>query len=144
MEKMTPKQEIIFRKACLQIQENNPKRLWLDLRFLNIADPEAIKLADLLSKNTALKTLELSYNQIGPVGLEALAQSLKNTSLKKINFAFNHLGDRGAKALAQVLNETQLAECCLADNQIGDQGVVLLSEALKVNSTLTKLDLSCE
>ena len=34
-------------------------------------------------------------------------------------------------------------EFLLLDNNVGEEGVKYLSEALKVNSTLTQLDLSC-
>jgi len=79
----------------------------------------------------------------------------------------NRIGDDGARALAEALKANSTLTtldlnraCCLIppsvvvicyirmiygclDNSIGDNGARALAEALKANSTLTNLDLSC-
>ena len=54
----------------------------------------------------------------------------------------NHIGDQGATGLAEALKvKSTLTKLNLQSNDIGDQGAAGLAEALKVNSTLTNLDL---
>src|SRR5215475_4840976 len=134
-------------------------------------------------------------NSIGDEGGKALAEALKvNSTLTQLNLSCmssfcgwiyvcilwfdladnlwiidNSIGDEGGKALAEALKVnstlTQLNLECMSsfcgwiyvcilwfdladnlwiiDNSIGDEGGKALGEALKVNATLTQLNLSC-
>ena len=51
-----------------------------------------------------LTSLNLSYNQIGPEEVQALANALQNnTALTSLNLGYNHIGNEGAQALATAL-----------------------------------------
>ena len=73
-----------------------------------------------------IETLDLSFNDIGPVGGAALAAGLSNKhpTLARLNVSWNRLGDKGACAFAKCLRKGTgaLGELNLASNGVGDVG----------------------
>ena len=54
----------------------------------------------------------------------------------------NNIGDEGGKAIGEALKvNTSLTEINLDGNKIGDEGGKAIGEALKVNTSLTKIGL---
>ena len=103
-------------------------------------------LAEALHTNRTLKELVLCDPDIGATGASALAQALKtNTTLKRLflkrlgSVGIFGIGPAISFALAEGLKgNTSLGELYLSYD-IGTSGASALAEALKVNSTLTKL-----
>jgi ankyrin repeat protein len=96
-----------------------------------------------LCQLTSLDELDLSSNQIGDSGAEALAESLRKLAhLSALSLAHNQIGDAGAKAIADCLGtyksvykcdrvhtkrgEPKLIRIHLEYNQIGDAGAEAL------------------
>ncbi|XP_025070139.1 leucine-rich repeat-containing protein 71 isoform X3 [Alligator sinensis] len=80
----------------------------LSLRNNSIDDAAAWQLGQALSTLTAanrsLVSLTLSFNHIGDVGADHIAQGLRlNRSLLSLSLAHNRIGDEGAARLAEVL-----------------------------------------
>ena len=74
--------------------------------------------------------------------LKTVLTHLKQFELEEICFIGN-IGDEGAAAIAEALKtNTTLTKLCLNTNNIGDEGARALYESLKSNSTLTTLNLS--
>ena len=64
----------------------------------------AVRLADALRRNRALKMLDLANCHIGDDGAEALGLALRrNTVLEELRLSANGIGSRGAAALAGAL-----------------------------------------
>ncbi|CAF1416287.1 unnamed protein product [Adineta steineri] len=123
------------------------------------------------NKDMALTTLDLSYNEIGDIGAQHLADTITKMDLKgqgigdseikfvsealhnnetvtKLDLSRNKIGDTGAQHLANALqnNKSSLMATNPYDdqgNRIGDEGAKYLADALKTNKTLTTLNLSC-
>lgn len=98
-----------------------------------------------LEQNPSLTSVNLSDNQIGDQGAEALATVLPSMTA----FAFdlwlidNQLGDKGAAALAEALPSSMgLAGLFLASNEIGDRGAAALAQVLPTGN-LCVLNLAC-
>lgn len=109
----------------------------LDLEAQNIDDDKALRIAEVLPF-TNLKSLDLSLNQIGPAGAEAIARSLKgNTSLTSLNLSSNKLGVASA-TLVHSLKGTKVAKLDLGDNEIGDDGAEAIGKALP-GTNVTKI-----
>ena len=54
----------------------------------------------------------------------------------------NKIGDEGGKAIGEALKvNTSLTKIELYNNNIGDEGAKAIGEALKVNTSLTEIDL---
>ena len=52
----------------------------------------------------------------------------------------NNIGDEGGKAIGEALKvNTSLTKIYLSDNNIGDEGAKAIGEALKVNTSLTEI-----
>ena len=146
----------------------------LNLSYNAIGDEGANSLAEALRVNTSISSLDLSDNAILAVGANSLAQALKvNTSLSSLDLhsgfiqpefenipaeAFrgntivyflgvrvsNFIGAEGANSLAQALRvNTSLSFLNLSRNFIGVRGANSLAQALRVNTSLSSLDLSC-
>ncbi|MBX9702595.1 MAG: leucine-rich repeat domain-containing protein [Silvanigrellaceae bacterium] len=98
----------------------------------------------LLSKFSKLTHLDLSINQIGDAGAQALAAAIANrTNLTHLDLYQNQIGDAGAQALADALaNHTNLTRLDLSKNQIGDAGAQALADALANHTKLTHLNLN--
>lgn len=79
-----------------------------------------------LEKMRQITTLDLSFNNIGPVGGAALAACLagKHPTLAHLDVSWNKLGNRGAVAFAGCLRKGTgaLGELHLGSNDIGDAG----------------------
>ena len=90
--------------------------------------------------------LDLSYNNIGPLGCLEICKLLKcrESQLSWLNLAVNQLTDEAAKYLAEAINNNncQLRMLNLTANNISDIGAQHLAEAINNNNCqLRKLNL---
>ena len=145
----------------------------LNLSRNAIGDDGANSLAEALRVNTSISSLDLSDNAILAVGANELAQALRvNTSLSSLDLhssfiqleyrnilaralretpayysigapVANFIGADGANSLAQALRvNTSLSFLNLSLNLIGARGANSLASALRINTSLSSLDLS--
>ncbi|MDO9015869.1 MAG: DUF924 family protein [Deltaproteobacteria bacterium] len=130
----------------------------LDSLYLScnrLGDEGTEVLARGLASNTTLRRVSLASNRVGPRGAAALAKALVgHPSIALLDLGFtkatvavgelgNLAGDEGARALAEMLTgNTALRSLDLLHNHISQAGVNHLREALKVNRTLTSLQLT--
>ena len=116
-----------------------------ELNFIGkkIGDDGARAIAEVLTHNTSLKKLCISYNLIGigDNGANYLSKALMhNTSLIRLEIAYNEIGDKGTQSLAEALmKNTSLTILNLMFNTIGDPGAHMLAEVLKSNTHLQSL-----
>ena len=115
----------------------------LDLSFNHLDAFGAGSLSDAIKVNTALTSLNLNKNNIGASDAASLSDAIKvNTVLTNLDLGFNEIGDSGAGFLSDAIKvNTALTHLDLSYNSIGDSGAASLSDAIKVNSILTNLDL---
>jgi uncharacterized protein (DUF924 family)/Ran GTPase-activating protein (RanGAP) involved in mRNA processing and transport/predicted esterase len=120
-----------------------------------LGDGGVAELARGLAANTTLRRLSLASNRVGPAGAAALAAALAgHPSIGLLDLGFtkatvavgelgNLVGDEGARALAEMLaGNAVLRSLDLLHNHISQVGVNHLREGLKVNRTLTSLQLT--
>ena len=88
-----------------------------------------------LATNTILRSLDLSYNQIGDEGAVALAAGANKSSLRRLDLICTRMKTKGIKALA---DNTILRSLNLAYNEIGDESITALASCI----SLRNLDLS--
>jgi Ran GTPase-activating protein (RanGAP) involved in mRNA processing and transport/CRISPR/Cas system-associated exonuclease Cas4 (RecB family) len=97
---------------------------------------------DGLRRNTSLRTLDLSSNNIGNDGCAVLVQAFESCGLSHVNLARNKIGNAGAAVLAAALQgDLLLQRLNLGENSITGRGANLLADALIVNTTLETIDL---
>ncbi|KAI8347093.1 hypothetical protein B0O80DRAFT_217857 [Mortierella sp. GBAus27b] len=115
----------------------------------NNLDPARVAvLADALKLNIGLEALDLSNNRVcGPdiTGVVALTQKLAyNKTLRKLTLSNTGMQSEGAIALAEFLPETRaLAHLDLTGNdQVDIAGVMALSVSIRMNKSLTCLDMN--
>ena len=112
----------------------------LDLQSQKIKDEGVQFLAQVIN-STSLESLNISYCEIGDVGMAALSSSLRhNTTLKHLNAGGNEFGDEGIIKLAEALNQTSLEELDISHCNIGDNGILALAQALSTNTSLETLN----
>ncbi|KAL2079260.1 hypothetical protein ACEWY4_025004 [Coilia grayii] len=105
-------------------------------------------LAGVLCKaSSKLRSLDLSDNNIGDIGVEEICNGLKspNCALEMFTLSDCSIRDEGFRALASALrsNPSHMRELQLSGNETGDSGVKHLSSLLEdPNCKLEKLDLS--
>ena len=101
--------------------------------------------ANILSKQSDLKYLDLSSNGLTSHQLQQLFKYLRTKKLVHINLANNDIDDDGAKTLAVLIqksvNLTKL-QINLAKNLIGIDGAKVLAEAIKKLPNLTSLQIN--
>ncbi|KAG0336628.1 hypothetical protein BG004_007956 [Podila humilis] len=118
----------------------------LDLSKMSLGDSEVTKLSKALNANPLFQVsvLDLSRNNFGVLGAQALAKFLKsNITVTHINLLWNKLEDDSAQALAIALEtNTTLESLNLVSNSIGEAGARAFARALRVNTTLNILALS--
>lgn len=90
--------------------------------------------------------MNLADNCISYDGSRFLAQALKvNKSLVSLNLSLNRLDDKaGSKLCIDLLNNNSgLRFIGLSSNQLGNMFCESLSEFLKMNESITEVDISC-
>jgi len=94
----------------------------------------ALRLPMILSRN--LKTLNLSHNEIGNVGIKVLSKSISNYMPLTLNLSNNEIGDSGLNALIEAFSKNQMNQnlittpdiLYLANNKITSAGVKKLTD----------------
>ncbi|EME31730.1 uncharacterized protein Gasu_11060 [Galdieria sulphuraria] len=103
-----------------------------------VGDDGATYLFKSLESQKVLSTLNLSSNDIGPVGAKALAEYLgKNSSVpESIDISHNHIGDNGAIDIANSLlsDFCKLQRLNICNNSIGVKGTEALILSLSEKS----------
>ena len=108
---------------------------------------DALLIAGALKGNRKVITVNVSSNQIGPVGVAKLVQALKNSpTVTNVDVAGNDLQREGALQFADLLTSSgSLLRLNLANNRLANplwNGFPPLSKALEVNKSLKVLDIS--
>jgi len=107
-------------------------------------------MANALAQNTSLLTLDFSYNMLGARGVKALVTNglTENERLTRLSLAGNHIGKKGIEAISSLLS-TQgatrgaVVELDLSHNLLDYKDMRTLAPALRQDSTMQILDLSC-
>ena len=89
-------------------------------------------------KNSYLKKLNMSKQNLSEKFLGKILDALKNTTIKSINLSHNGFGIDSAKAVAACLRiNSTFEELDISNNRIGTDGAKMISHALFTNiSTL--------
>ncbi|KAG0196550.1 hypothetical protein BGX28_009996, partial [Mortierella sp. GBA30] len=153
--------------ALSETLKTNSTLTILDLRNNSIRDDGVVALSEALKTNSTLTTLDLRKNSIGDNGCNKAGSRLcgvygnvffqAKSTVVRMMFVLFYIGVlsaqpagpvlglyccNGAVALSEALKiNSTVTTLNLSYNSIGDNGAVALSEALKTNSTLTTLDL---
>ncbi|OGT75605.1 MAG: hypothetical protein A3G71_00425 [Gammaproteobacteria bacterium RIFCSPLOWO2_12_FULL_38_14] len=102
--------------------------------------------AEVLKANTAITTLDISYNLSSPMSVtQTLAEALgKNTTLRTLNLLSDrNISDLEAQWLAQALKDNYtIISLTLFYTPTSSMGIQELANALKGNTTLETLELS--
>ncbi|NGX58086.1 MAG: hypothetical protein K940chlam3_00987 [Chlamydiae bacterium] len=111
----------------------------LDLGGNNIGPCGVQHIADLMEHSRSLKKIRLSQNNIGNEGMEMVARALEiNTSVQELSFS--ECGIRGGEAIAQVIRVSQTLKYLFFQmDDIGPEGGEVIAEALKDNESLEVL-----
>ncbi len=90
---------------------------------------------------SALETLYLGCNAIGPPGVQRLAAALRQApAVRALWLKRNPVGLEGAEALADLLrDDPAVAVLDLVNTELGDEGVALIAHALHDNTRLHHL-----
>ncbi|EPY35053.1 leucine-richprotein [Angomonas deanei] len=141
----------------------------LSLRNNSLSDSDVAQFVGVLSDNTVLQQLDLSYNKIGYMGAVQLGQMLgQNGDLRVINFEWNNfrnvgcmkilsdgilnnntlktvnlsacgLDDGCAQLVNRVISENAIEEIIIANNRIGPSGGESIAKGLQATSSLQTL-----
>nr|XP_049616948.1 NACHT, LRR and PYD domains-containing protein 12 isoform X33 [Syngnathus scovelli] len=119
------------------------------LENCNLSEKSGEALASVLSSSRTLRELDLSHNDLGDDGLEALAAGLAKPqcTLQVLKLLRCDLSKKSCEALASVLSSSRtLRELDLSNNDLGDDGLEALAAGLaKSQCTLQVLKLmSCD
>ena len=116
-----------------------------------MTDDHVAVVSRLLDGNTALTSLDLSGNELGPKAGRALAMALAgNEALTSLDLKCNALGVEGATEIAKSLHTNSvLASLDVSGmhnsntaHNVGEAGAVAIAEALRTNKALTSLILN--
>jgi hypothetical protein len=117
----------------------------LSLENNNINDSDMALLSQALAQNKSvpLRTLKLSFNQIGCPGVECLMNAIWGSpTMRHIALDSNKIQDRGAQLCAVVLTSIALERLDLSFNRVTTVGVKALMKNVAENSSLQTLGLS--
>ncbi|KJE94238.1 TKL/IRAK protein kinase [Capsaspora owczarzaki ATCC 30864] len=149
-EKAKSSSRVIFRRSgithddALVIAEGlkaNGNLQYLELSDNQIGDAGAQAIGSALRNKSTLIALSLNENKISDIGAFAVAEGLQaSTALTQLGMSVNQIGDAGARAIGSVLrNKANLARLYLSQNKIGDAGARAIAEGLQTSTALTDL-----
>jgi Ran GTPase-activating protein (RanGAP) involved in mRNA processing and transport len=115
----------------------------LDFYGNRLSATGVVSIAAALAHNTSLTSVGLGRTHIRSQGAQALAEALAvNTTLTSIDLRSNAVLPQGAQAIAAALyDNTSLVSINVSKNQIGDSGTQAFADVLLVNTTLTSLNI---
>ena len=114
-------------------------------KFIYDLDYTTVLLSNCLKDNDSLQELDLSHACLHIEGVKRIIEILKvNRTLTKFNISGNPLSDDAVMALSDCLmHNCTLQELCIARTRITRNNFVMIMNALRLNTTLVKLDASC-
>jgi len=114
----------------------------LDISGNKLDDKSALKLSEGIQQTKTLKSLTaVSIDQLGAISIADGVK--KNTSLKVLNMSNNEVSDDGAIQIASSIEVNQtLTELCISYNRISSQGAIAIAKSLAQNNSLKKLNIS--
>ncbi|KAH3732179.1 NOD3 protein [Pelomyxa schiedti] len=130
-------------KAISRAIKSNKTVMYLKLSD-NFIDSSGLTLAKALRRNKTITHISLDGTGIGVLWSDSIGETLQvNTSILEINLAKTKISDAGVLPIALALkSSTSLTALNLSENQISSTGAMAIVEALQVNSSLKELDLS--
>ncbi|XP_065884117.1 protein NLRC3-like isoform X2 [Dysidea avara] len=98
-------------------------------------------IANFISFNSSLVSLDISKNSMYDVGMKIICGALHNvTNVKLLDISENFLSIDSARMIANILRHSTTLIClALGSNKISDEGCQYVADALFVNKTLTSL-----
>ncbi|KAL4171911.1 hypothetical protein KRP22_007087 [Phytophthora ramorum] len=115
---------------------------------LNVVRPSVTTggeaLATMISINSTLTSLDLSWNYLRLAGAVEIGKALAyNSGLRELNLAYNAFGNAGAQAVGDsLLSNTTLQRLNMSHNNIPAQGALAIASALKINYGLPLTELA--
>lgn len=127
----------------LQFLTDNLSMDTLDLSQCNLRCTSLTGIGEGLSRNKALKSLNLAFNKIQDRGVEVICYGLlKNQSLSLLDLTSNEVKNKGALSFAKALkSNSTLESLLLKDNSIKDTGGQALCESVRFNKNICKMSL---
>lgn len=86
-----------------------------------------------------MRELDISLNEIGPVGFQALCEILPSTKIHTLTCSKNFLGDDVFQLFSSVLPDTRLRKFDFSSCRLNDQGLLYLTTALQLNKSVQKV-----
>jgi Ran GTPase-activating protein (RanGAP) involved in mRNA processing and transport len=120
----------------------------ISLSFCGLEDAAATQILTIFKANRNISHVDLSSNKFSPEGFSELFDGLKGgigSNLIKLEISFNNIGDLGVLALTQAINLghlSRLEELHVRDIRASPDSVVQLIESTTKLSNLTVLDFS--
>lgn len=128
-------------------QNKNSKLKKIDLNYCCLIKTfGAQALAEFIKQSQTLEELDLSYCELGPDSTKVILEAI-NCNPKKLqvlNLTYNQIGTVGAQSLANLLRNPNLIlhTLILKANHDLDEGMIVIADAIKTNKSITCLDLS--
>jgi Ran GTPase-activating protein (RanGAP) involved in mRNA processing and transport len=115
----------------------------LDLSWNDLGPAAVSALAASLAETPSLATLDVSGCRLEALGCAGLCAGLeRNSTLTTLGLSCNDISNEGATRVAHALaGNTTLRRLCLGSNRVFPEGVAKLAESLARNSALTHLGL---
>ena len=100
-------------------------------------------LAEALEENIVLEELDISLNEVTPVGSAYIAEVIPRTGLKYFNISKNFLGDEAFQLYADKIAEfgdvSRLSKLDFSSCRIGDEGILYFLKTLSEYNNLSSL-----
>lgn len=125
----------------VEVLKWNPYITSLDFSDNSITSDGARRLCQALQKNPNVTRLCLDMNRLRGAGPYIASMLADNTALTKCDFSFCFFDAESVAALSKGLARNQSLRVLKLRGNRGGEGVLELGEALKINSSLTYLDL---
>jgi Ran GTPase-activating protein (RanGAP) involved in mRNA processing and transport len=99
-------------------------------------------LSQFIQKKATLTDLTIRDTKFGPEGYKDLAAALKNSNIKKLDVSENQMDEASVQLFSEVLSSSKLTQVELSFNGLNSKSVELISKGVEGSKTIVKIDLS--
>ncbi len=115
----------------------------MDISYNNIGPGAGAVLAELINNNQSMNVINLRGNELNSDDIIALSTNLKGCSMENINLSRNDISSDAGEALVDLITNNKIKYMDLSDNELGSECIRTL-KACRQNCDLTIDDLESE
>lgn len=127
-----------------ELLAKSPTLTRLTLCYNELTEKGAQRLARGICGNLGLRSLDLSFNALGPRGASAILVAVRTSRVNTLRLSGCDLGDEGAREVARFIQDPGcVRDIDVGRNAIHESGIAEIAAAVEIGDVITALNIGC-